>query len=51
MKKRELGIIPRVPHGIMFHHFRDQKHFSAQGAITADQLAMNRPGYSGDLFV
>ena len=31
--------IPSVPHGIMFHHFRDHKHFSAQGSITADQFA------------
>lgn len=27
-----------VPHGLMFHHFWDQKHVNGQGAITADQF-------------
>jgi len=27
-----------VPHGIMFHHFHDDKHVNGQGAISAQQL-------------
>lgn len=29
----------RNPHGIMFHHFYDERHCAGQGAISSDQLA------------
>ncbi|CAA7622587.1 conserved hypothetical protein [Magnetospirillum sp. LM-5] len=31
--------VASVPHGVMFHHFWDQRHPAGQGAINADDLA------------
>lgn len=38
-------------HGIMYHHFYDEKHIKGQGAISADEFAATIEYYGRDRFV